>query len=53
VGAPPIRETMLLSPTAAVPEIVSALTEKPRPEMADAADSAVPPVRAPGAFIAK
>src|ERR671920_692676 len=44
VGAPPVRATILLSPTSlAVCEIVSALTENPRPETADAADSAVPP----------
>jgi hypothetical protein len=54
VGAPPVREIMLDSPTlAAVLLSVSALTENPRPETADAAASGVPPVKAAGAFIAK
>src|ERR671918_647322 len=52
VGAPPVRATILLSPTSvAVCEIVSGLTENPRPETADAADSAVPPTTAAGALM--
>ena len=45
---------MLDSPTvAAVLLSVSALTEKPKPVIAEGAASALPPVTAAGAFIAK
>ena len=54
VGAPPARDSMLLSPMSlAVCSIVSGVMVKPQPEMTCAAFAAVLPMTAVGAFIAK
>ena len=54
VGAPPVRDRMVFSPTsAATPDSVSGVTAKPHEEIAAAAESGVAPISAGALFMAK
>ena len=54
VGAPPVRDRMVDSPTwAAIWSSITGVTVKPQPEMASAASLVVEPIRAAGLLSAK